>query len=122
MGKYACVHLTPGKSLCLNCYSKIFVLKENYDSVTVDKLISVQENLEKVYAMYSALDLSPVSKIKRLNKLITSFSENILAFDEQEMSPASNLVYCPVHGQRRRYIDRNFNVLEHLVRMTRELH
>lgn len=64
-------NLVPGKSLCSNCYSKIFVLgskdSEDFTQGGDITFLSPAEHLGKVDAACSLLSLSPASKIRKLS-------------------------------------------------------
>lgn len=62
------ISLIPGKSLCPNCYTKIFVLKkqETESSHDID-FVEPSEVLNKVDAACSLLGLSPACKIRKLS-------------------------------------------------------
>jgi hypothetical protein len=65
------VALIPGKSLCHNCYTTIFVLKETVSGDSSgsgrDEFEPMQENLAELEAVCSALDISPMAKIMKMN-------------------------------------------------------
>lgn len=71
MPKNHTVNLNPGKSLCPNCYAKIFIVKENMD---VDEeqyanctYIPPEETLNQLDSACSALGVSPISKIRKIS-------------------------------------------------------
>jgi hypothetical protein len=107
------VALVPGKSLCPNCYTKIFVLKETISGDSSgsgrDKFAPMQENLAELEAVCSALDISPMAKIMKMNtgkrpaalakkcrkisdslrrKLASSFSDDLMDLDSDEQIPS----------------------------------
>jgi hypothetical protein len=65
------VALVPGKSLCPNCYTKIFVLKKTVSGGSSgpgrDEFAPMQENLAELEAICSALDISPMPTIMKMN-------------------------------------------------------
>lgn len=71
------VDLIPGKALCPTCFSKIFVIEpdcaeiemENDTDFTPEAYEAVNESpLGKIISICSALDVSPLSKVAKLNK------------------------------------------------------
>lgn len=67
------LELTPGKSLCPTCYKNIFIIQQPNNLLSDiteshdDSFVPENSNLERVDMVFKAFDLSPVSKIKRLN-------------------------------------------------------
>lgn len=68
--KHFPVNIVPGKSLCPTCYTKIFV-RPTAHTATVDNVsdeyVDKTENMVKVDAACSSLELSPAAKIKKLS-------------------------------------------------------
>ena len=166
------VALVPGKSLCPNCYTKIFVLKETVSGGSSgsgrSEFAPMQENVAELEAVCSALDISPVAKIMKMNtgkrpaalskkcrrisdslrrKLASSFSDDSMGLDSDEQIPSFALSEeydllinklkekCLISNKEekikiisllptswsRQKISQEFQVSEHLVRITRAL-